>query len=268
MATLRQRAGRILIWGATLLSFVVLADRVEDPRPVAWDSPVVAWLAGYRNEIVDGLVWLPTVFGAGSGILLITSAAAGLLISRRRWFEAVFVVVAVEGAQLLSRILKDVFDRPRPAVVRGHIPGRAQAIAALLLAAAGLLVWLRRKNRGAARAAAIVFAVAGLVDLLRGAVITFEPAMDSFPSGHATASAALAVALTIMMWRTPKRNVALLSGGIFALATGVSRPYLGLHYPSDILGSWFLAGSWVLLLWFLFDIYRDRAGETANASGP
>jgi undecaprenyl-diphosphatase len=60
----------------------------------------------------------------------------------------------------------------------------------------------------------------------------------SFPSGHAMASSALVFALAIILWRTKWRWLAVGLGGAFMLAIGLTRLYLGVHYPSDVLAGW------------------------------
>lgn len=59
----------------------------------------------------------------------------------------------------------------------------------------------------------------------------------SFPSGHATAAATLAVALVVIAVTVAGRATALVLGGLYAVAVAVSRFYLGDHYPLDVVGS-------------------------------
>lgn len=67
----------------------------------------------------------------------------------------------------------------------------------------------------------------------------------SFPSGHAMASASLAVVLIVLLWPTKWRPLAVLVGLAYMLYVGFTRLYLGVHYPSDILAGWLVAGAWV-----------------------
>ena len=74
----------------------------------------------------------------------------------------------------------------------------------------------------------------------------------SFPSGHAMGSAALAAALAFLVWRTRWRWPVIGLGTLFALGVGLSRNYLGVHYPSDVLAGWFCSVGWVAALHVFF----------------
>lgn len=70
----------------------------------------------------------------------------------------------------------------------------------------------------------------------------------SFPSGHAMASAALAMVIILIFWRTPYRWRVVAGAVIYTIVIGFSRLYLGVHYPSDILAGWSVSIVWVLLV--------------------
>ena len=74
----------------------------------------------------------------------------------------------------------------------------------------------------------------------------------SFPSGHAMGSMTLAMVVILLAWPTRWRWPTLLAAVVFALLVGFSRIYLGVHYPSDILGGWMAAMAWVVGTWLLF----------------
>jgi membrane-associated phospholipid phosphatase len=73
------------------------------------------------------------------------------------------------------------------------------------------------------------------------------PELDyGFPSGHAMSSMTLVAALVILTWRTRWRWLVLVVGGLFVLAIGWTRLYLGVHYPSDVLAAWTVSIAWAV----------------------
>lgn len=87
----------------------------------------------------------------------------------------------------------------------------------------------------------------------------------SFPSGHAMGSMGLVVVLCVLAWPTRGRWAAVAVGAVFAVLVGVSRVYLGVHFPSDILAGWAAALAWTLGLAALLDPHRVRSGESASS---
>lgn len=67
----------------------------------------------------------------------------------------------------------------------------------------------------------------------------------SFPSGHAMGSMTLAMVLILLAWPTRWRWPVLVAMMVFVTMVGLSRVYLGVHYPSDILAGWTAAMAWV-----------------------
>ena len=84
------------------------------------------------------------------------------------------------------------------------------------------------------------------------------PMNASFPSGHATQITAYGLCLIILInylrpqWRAAAA-VALL---LLAVSVCLSRTYLQLHYPTDVIGGMLLAIAWVLLMLWLFRHYQ------------
>jgi membrane-associated phospholipid phosphatase len=69
-----------------------------------------------------------------------------------------------------------------------------------------------------------------------------------FPSGHAMGSVSVATALMVLAWPTRWRWLVILLGLGFALAVCISRLYLGVHYPSDVIAGSVLSLAWVMTL--------------------
>ena len=67
----------------------------------------------------------------------------------------------------------------------------------------------------------------------------------SFPSGHSVAAISLYGFLAFVLWKDKKKWQAILAG-TWVLLIALSRVYLGVHYPSDVLGGLALGGIWSL----------------------
>jgi undecaprenyl-diphosphatase len=78
----------------------------------------------------------------------------------------------------------------------------------------------------------------------------------SFPSGHALLSSALAFSIMVLLWETRWRWLAIGLGAVYIFIIGLTRLYLGVHYPSDVIAGWSISGAWVLLV---FAMLRGRA---------
>ena len=74
-------------------------------------------------------------------------------------------------------------------------------------------------------------------------------------------SMAVVAALTAIVWPTRWRLVLLIPGSMFVLFVGLSRIYLGVHYPSDILAGWAASFGWVVGLSVIFRRHLDLSRE-------
>ena len=74
---------------------------------------------------------------------------------------------------------------------------------------------------------------------------------SSFPSGHTMTAMGIFGLIALLLWRRDKKVPALLSC-LWVLLVAISRLYLGVHYPSDVMAS-LMIGVILLLLVFLVD---------------
>lgn len=118
-----------------------------------------------------------------------------------------------------------------------------------VLAVLGALdLWRRGQRRGAACVLGATVAAFGLFTLLkrlyargRPPVLDGSMADDySFPSGHATMSAAVCCTLAYLYWRLGlvRGRPAIVLMILLPLAVGISRIYLDVHWATDVFGGW------------------------------
>jgi undecaprenyl-diphosphatase len=71
----------------------------------------------------------------------------------------------------------------------------------------------------------------------------------SFPSGHAFVAFSFYCCLLHCLYTIHRkrwtRNTTIVGGAVIALGIGVSRVYLGVHWPSDVLTGWFAGAVWL-----------------------
>ena len=86
----------------------------------------------------------------------------------------------------------------------------------------------------------------------------------SFPSGHALQSAAVYLTLGVLMMRFAHRRLTKIYcvavAGIATVLVGLSRVYIGVHYPTDVIAGWLIGLSWALLCWTIERSLERQAG--------
>jgi undecaprenyl-diphosphatase len=151
---------------------------------------------------------------------------------------------------------------------------------AFLVGLAVVLVWRLRKQGRRLAAVLFVMASAGaeVVDQMLKlifhrirpeAFFNFpEPSGYSFPSGHSFTSCAfygVAAAVLTARLQSPARRVAVWAvAGLLVAAIGLSRIYLGVHYPSDVVGGYSAAVVWVAAVRAGYEVWLRRRAKPAS----
>jgi undecaprenyl-diphosphatase len=90
-----------------------------------------------------------------------------------------------------------------------------------------------------------------------------EVTTSSFPSAHAMLSAIVYLTLGILLVQVVNGRAAKLYFLFWAmfltLLVGVSRIYLGVHYPTDVLAGWMAGIAWASGCWVVVQFVRPRA---------
>jgi undecaprenyl-diphosphatase len=188
--------------------FIFMTDQVLEGDTRVLDTQILLAMREPedRNDPL-GPAWVEEVGrdftalgGAGVQVLLL-SLVIGYLALIRKPHAILLVISAIVGAWILTVLLKELFDRPRP-------------------------------------------------DLVPHGSYVYQA---SFPSGHAMSSAAFYLTLGVLLARLHVRRYIqsyfVVSALIITMIVGVSRVYLGVHWPSDVLAGWALGSVWAILCW-------------------
>jgi undecaprenyl-diphosphatase len=173
-----------------------------------------------------------------------------------------FAIMLLFGGMELDRgLLLLAYAGGEPSLVVGarlmtELGGAAVLLPATAIGALVLLV--RRAWREALLLVAVTLSGRLLVDLLKDWTDRIRPDAQnhlvpvetlSFPSGHAANATLVWLCLALLLPRSERgRAFAVWVAVWLALAVGISRVMLGVHWPSDVIGGWAFGLFWTLLL--------------------
>jgi len=96
----------------------------------------------------------------------------------------------------------------------------------------------------------------------------------SFPSGHSTNSAIVYLTLAVLIARSYEsrrtRGFVIGVAALLVLMIGMTRVYLGVHFPSDVLAGWTVGAAWALFMGLIATKLqqRNRIEAPEGNSGP
>ncbi|MGH3777476.1 MAG: phosphatase PAP2 family protein [Pseudonocardiaceae bacterium] len=281
----------VLVVGALALTGWTARWVVRRPERIraglAWvsDRPAVVWV---RSRYPRQWGFLDRRFTPGE--------AAGLTLTLG---VATVLALGVGFGQLLDNVLDGegiaVADRPVVQFLAAHrqpwVTTAARVItdmgspagAAVTAVVVGVaLAWFRRSwlpllvfALGAAGIGVINMAVKKLVSRDRPPLVTAVLGEQgfSFPSGHAVGTTVvwLLSAWMIGHWVIGQRavQIAVWTGALLMIvAVGVTRVYLGVHFPSDVLAGWTLGAAWAVTIALVVNVWEQSGRTPITSVGP
>jgi len=199
-----------------VLAFITLASEVEHGETSRIDRRILLSmrhpgdLSPRGSRAFQEAARDVTALGGVVVLGMVTAIAAGFLVLDGKGRMAIFAVGSVAGGTVLSSLLKDVFQRPRPDIVP-HV----------------------------------VYA-----------------SSSSFPSGHSMMSAVTYLTLGALLARSHERKrlkaYFLCLAAFLTFLVGITRIYLGVHWPTDVLAGWMAGAIWAMLCWVVAGRLQSR----------
>ena len=148
--------------------------------------------------------------------------------------------------------------------------GSVVVLALLTVASAGFLLLQRKRHLAVYLVLAVATGTIGS-SLLKWGFSRPRPDLvahghavytSSFPSGHSMMSAVVFLTLGVLLATAQSKRVmqvyVLAIAVLVTVAVGISRVYLGVHWPTDVLAGWAAGSGWALLCWGVADFLRNR----------
>ncbi|MEE3053939.1 MAG: phosphatase PAP2 family protein [Planctomycetota bacterium] len=235
-----QRAGLFCLAGALAVFLLYRFGWAEGP-----DNACLAWMKSLRSEGLTHRVMEISALGSIPVLILIGLVTVLYLYARgdQKTTRRIFFIMV--SAEVVAYIVKHLVRRIRPLEFMDSFA--APTVGTSQEAAQDLLKTIEDGG-----------------EMINAALLV------SFPSGHSMMSATIFLCIAFLLYnaaggRGPRLVLAATAAGLI-VAIGLSRVYLGVHNPSDVLAGWLGGIGWTLV-WFTFFARRDRLGDSASGHG-
>ena len=182
---------------AASVVFAAFAHVVMTGVTQNFDENVLRWIQTHRSPAMNSVMLEVTTLGSGMVLIMMVCVASVFLWLTKHHWSVYILLMGVLGGQVMNRLLKGFFERPRPSVVE----------------------WVT------------------------------EVSSKSFPSGHAMTAMITYGSVAYLVARLEPtrllRRTTFIMAALFIIAIGVSRMYLGVHYPSDIIAGYLGGIAWL-----------------------
>lgn len=203
-----------------LLSALTALVVLRIPIPGDWD--LVQWAVGLRNDALTHFVWMLTFITSATPALVICGAVSTAF--ARKHLTGLNRKLFASAQPDLSGVVTGVFTIAWPLI----------AYAGALISNIALRIAVGRMRPG------VEYIPHGLPELQAD----FQ--RFSYPSGHAGAALVAFVSLAALAWPHKRlRWPAFIFSALVITGTGFGRVYLGVHWPTDVIAGYLLAGAWL-----------------------
>lgn len=200
-----------------------------------------------RNGVLDVILKIITTFG-DDGIFFIILGVVMLFFKKTRKAGIVCLGSLLVMTLLNNELIKPIMERPRPYNLT-RLTEATQEVIAYSEGAKnydwvgffGKIDWSIDRFPGLAEKWNAGYAFPEIVERMK-------PTSLSFPSGHTSSAFTFAMAITMVL---KKKGVAI-PAFIFAFLMGISRIYVGVHYPTDVIVGAVVGIFYAVIGYFIF----------------
>jgi undecaprenyl-diphosphatase len=199
---------------------------------------------------------LSALLAATLGLFGFLGLASEVMERETRWFDETLLLALrnpVDRADPLGPVWVEEMMRDFTAL------GSIGVLTIIVLGVAGFLVITRRRTEALMMVSAVAsgnlfsMVLKGFFGRSRPDLVPHgsEVYTSSFPSGHSMMSAIVYLTLGVLIasrHSDPRAKVFIMAVAVLITGlVGISRVYLGVHWPTDVLAGWALGTAWALL---------------------